>query len=401
MPPGAKRNPAFTDQFLVDHGAAAHSTVIMTTSGYLTDEAWQQIVPFLIKGLRKVVRDHAVSVGIDGQTANKLLIGLTFDGFKSHVKNLGELVVFADKNVLAVVEGRDSSEICQPFDRFVARAGKQRAALTLDKLRRSHITPVIDQWMLVLVGLEMLRDCALLRVWENSFVAVNLHPWHRVSWEDWLPKIQPFVQSAQKFDKEIVDLHSLLPATWKNEPLEMRVKWLGIIDKDRASWDINLMQQLRDAGMRLGLLATMYKIYTVEKQIQQNGSNFVTPTAQAVRAVHTPPARKLKDKSTMLYHLFNASQNNMSPAARFDHAVAVRNRTLGPVKGVQVSPYLDVQMSADNRRFLRLKPEDVNMYRVLQVCYAIVRAFKTSAYTICYTTGGHLQNNPAAQDCQT
>ena len=79
-------------------------------------------------------------------------------------------------NILAVVEGRDSSEINQAFDRFVAKAGKRRATLTLDTIRRSHITPVIDSWMLVLVGLQILRDCNSSDVWENSFLAVNMHP---------------------------------------------------------------------------------------------------------------------------------------------------------------------------------------------------------------------------------
>lgn len=44
----------FTDAFLREHGAAAYSKIIMTPSGYLTDEAWKKIVPFLILGLRQV-----------------------------------------------------------------------------------------------------------------------------------------------------------------------------------------------------------------------------------------------------------------------------------------------------------------------------------------------------------
>ena len=97
----------------------------------------------------------------------------------------------AENNIVAVVEGRDSSEINQAFDRFtavscrfVARAGKRRASIALDQLRRSHVTPIISQWDLVLVGLSMLRDCEQSKVWENSFLAVNMHPHHRISLED-------------------------------------------------------------------------------------------------------------------------------------------------------------------------------------------------------------------------
>ena len=51
---------------------------------------------------------------------------------------------------------------------------------------------------------------------------------------------------------------------------------------------------------------------------------------------------------------------------RFHHAVCVRNRTYGPVAGTTVSPYLDVEQTPDNIAMLRLKPDDINMYRVLQ-----------------------------------
>ena len=64
---------------------------------------------------------------------------MTFDGFKTHLKNLQQLLVFSEYNILAAVENRDSSEINQAFDRLVARAGKQRAARAIDQLLRSHV----------------------------------------------------------------------------------------------------------------------------------------------------------------------------------------------------------------------------------------------------------------------
>ena len=44
----------------------------------------------------------------------------------------------------------------------------------------------------------------------------------------------------------------------------------------------------------------------------------------------------------------------------------VRNRALGPIAGTTISPHLDVEISEDNKRFLRLSPDDLNMHRVLQ-----------------------------------
>ena len=100
----------------------------------------------------------------------------------------------------------------------MAKAGKKRAALAIDTLRRSHITPIIDQWMLVVVGLAMLRDCNTSNVWESSFISVNMHPLHRISFDDWLCKINNFVQAADKYEQEVVDVTELLPKCWLKTP---------------------------------------------------------------------------------------------------------------------------------------------------------------------------------------
>ena len=56
----------------------------------------------------------------------------------------------------------------------------------------------------------------------------------------------------------------------------------------------------------------------------------------------------------------------MLPQEKFAHAIKVRNRTLGPVAGTTVSPHLDVEVSEDNKFFLRLTKDDINMHKVLQ-----------------------------------
>ena len=113
MPAGNMVSTMFTDEFLLRHGAAPHSTIIMTPSGFLTSEAWVDIVPRLCKGLRAQVVKTAAKYGIDEATANKLLVALFFDGFGVHTKCLQQLQVFADANFLCACEDRDSSEINQ------------------------------------------------------------------------------------------------------------------------------------------------------------------------------------------------------------------------------------------------------------------------------------------------
>ena len=362
---GKVRNPVYTDAFLERHGAARHSSIIMTPSGFLTDEAWIELVPKLIRGIREKVRSVAVAMGISVANADKLQIGLTFDGFKSHLKNLLQLVMFRENGIICCVENRDSSEINQAFDRFVAKAGKKQAAVILDELRRSHVTPIITQWTLVMVGLTMLRDCDASNVWESSFMAVNMHPLHRIGVEDWIAKINNFVRTADKFaDEEVLDLSALLPAGWLKVAEPKRQRWLRMIKEDGESWDVSLISKLRKDGMPLSILANIFKIYHAEQRLNETktcnnaGPATPTPTTQTVP--------KKVEKGAMIYHLFKVPGSMMTPEQKFQHAITVRNRTLGPDHATTISPHLDVEVTPDNERFLSLKPEDINMYNVLR-----------------------------------
>ena len=57
--------------------------------------------------------------------------------------------------------------------------------------------------------------------------------------------------------------------------------------------------------------------------------------------------------------------STMSAMEKFDHAIKVRNRSLGPDLGTTVSPYLDVTITSDNQKFLNLGKDALNMYNVL------------------------------------
>ena len=356
---GKKKNQDYSDHFLAHHGAAEGSTIIMTESAFLNIPAWRKLVPKLSSSIRQIVEDAAKTFGIDGHTASKLKAMLALDGFKAHFEN-EMLVVLADLNILCACESRDSSAINQAFDKFVARAGKKRAARVIAMMARSHVVPIIDQWHLVLVGLAMLRDCSNSNVWQNSFIAVNMHPEYRLDLDDWLKKIAPAVNASDKFEKENVNLSDMLPKQWKETDETTKVKWLELIEEHNESWDVELIQELRAAGMNLQLLKNVFKLYHAEKTIRAGGGQ--QPTEEFV----TPP-KQIKTKHSMIYHIYNpGNDSGMSPLQKFEHAIAVRNRTLGPKKAITVSPYLDVHITDDNKKFLDLTDDDVNMHRVLQ-----------------------------------
>ena len=384
LPAGTNKNPVYTDEFLERNGAKKYSSVVMTPSGYLTADAWKIIVPKFVKGIRHHVRVKCAKYGIPKETADKLLVGLAFDGFKIHTEEFLQLIDFADNNCLCACENRDSSEMNQAFDRYVAKAGKKRAAETLDMLRRSHIDPVIDKWTLIMVGLAMLRDCDSSKVWESSFIAVNMHPLHRINYEDFMQKLSGFTRAADKFDDEVIDLSSMLPKSWLKLPTDQRKRWLKLVKDHDEEFDVNLISALRKDGMTLALVANMFRIYETEKKIE-NGHGATTykhdvqikTPALPTPALQTPTPKKPSPKDQpMIYHLFKVpTAFDMKPLEKFDHAVTVRNRTLGPKRGTTVSPYLDVEITSMNKRMLKLKADDVNMYNVLQqsTCRSDVR----------------------------
>lgn len=209
----------------------------------------------------------------------------------------------------------------------------------------------------------MLRDCDASNVWESSFLVVNMYPGHRIGFEDWLKKISGFVEAAEKFDTEVIDVTELLPKSWLTQPLSKRQEWLSIIDNENTSWDVDLVSKLRSAGMSLHNLANIFKIYHAEKRVAASIATKRAPGTPVRAQSNTTPT---PGKGSMIYHLYKPTGVSMTPEQKFQHMIKVRNRTLGPQKATTVSPYLDVHVTDDNKRFISLTADDLNMHTVMQ-----------------------------------
>mmetsp|Transcript_20420 Transcript_20420/g.37490 ORF Transcript_20420/g.37490 Transcript_20420/m.37490 type:complete len:186 (+) Transcript_20420:142-699(+) len=106
------------------------------------------------------------------------------------------------------------------------------------------------EWSLIHVGLAAVRYTKENpSLWVNSFIAVNLHPRHMLSFSDWCKKISPFVQSADSFDlvtQNKVNEYKLLPAVWRAlTPLE-KGNAVEIFKKHNSSWCVECIIELRD-----------------------------------------------------------------------------------------------------------------------------------------------------------
>lgn len=132
-------NKAFKN-FSQKHGAPPGSAVIPTPNAYMTDKVWNEISPAFAKGLRAlpVVRDYP-----------DLWMAITLDGYGSHLQ--GEaLQVFYDHKILIVKEEGDTSQVCQAYDKDVAKEDKRHHRSILSRVRVE--VHMVDQWMLVLVA---------------------------------------------------------------------------------------------------------------------------------------------------------------------------------------------------------------------------------------------------------
>eukprot|EP00966_Prymnesium_polylepis_P311659 7201433-Prymnesium_polylepis.1 len=128
LPPGHRRKPAYTDEFLVKHGASPGSCIVMTKTGYMTEEAWVEMAPKMVTGIRAmpVVKD------MPNWWVLKII-----DGFGPHTSSEKAMQIYWDAKILLLKEEADSSHINQSYDQEVAKTDKRSMRGALSFLRSS------------------------------------------------------------------------------------------------------------------------------------------------------------------------------------------------------------------------------------------------------------------------
>ena len=114
------------------------------------------------------------------------LMALTLDGFSSHLQEMGDST-FNEYTIALLVEDGDTSQTNQAFDQQKAKEDKRNMRNLLDTTR-SILGVQLDQWKLISTCIVALKR-STRSAWINSFIRVNLHPDHRLSFVDWIKKI--------------------------------------------------------------------------------------------------------------------------------------------------------------------------------------------------------------------
>ena len=111
LPPGKQRKAGYTDAFLVQHGAPAGSMVVMTPTGYMTEDAWVEMAPKMAMGIRSM----PVIVDMPDWWVLKII-----DGFGAHTSSDKAMEIYSEKKILLIKEEGDTSHVCQMYDQKVA-----------------------------------------------------------------------------------------------------------------------------------------------------------------------------------------------------------------------------------------------------------------------------------------
>ena len=233
--------PSLRGDLSEKHGLPVGSCVIATPDAFLTDDAWLELVSVLCKGIRQmpVVKDNP-----DWDFV------LTLDGFVSHMAPAA-LEIFLKCNIMSVLEDGDSSDTSQPHDQLKAKEDKQACRDLLD-MKQASSKQQLDQWDLITIcAIAVSRSKA--DAWISSFKRVNLHPDHRLDFEQWLDRIGSKIVAGEKFFKRRHTLHDMLPQFWKQMSVEDRRLAVEQIDRHHANKSVetwskqNLMVRLQSA----------------------------------------------------------------------------------------------------------------------------------------------------------
>ena len=104
LPPGVRRKTGYDEAFLIKHGAALGSTLVMTPTGYMTEEAWVEIAPSIAAGIRQmpVIRDNP-----------DWWVLKVIDGFGPHTSSEKAMAIYMEHKIVLVKEEGDTSHACQ------------------------------------------------------------------------------------------------------------------------------------------------------------------------------------------------------------------------------------------------------------------------------------------------
>lgn len=220
-PPRTFAGTKYVDKYGLPEG----SCVLMNETAYMDYETWLKVVKRLAPAIWKMpyIRDHPDWWAF-----------VTFDGFKLNVNVTEALKEFHDNKIKAATEEGGTSVLNQAYDQEQAKKDKSKARELLN-CARQKINAVVNQWTLIGVLIVCIKNMSGA-IWERSFKSVNLHPDFRVSFDDWIAKIKPYLSAGEQTYSRANEssLFDAMPEFWKNMDAKDRRDVVRMTDKFAA-----------------------------------------------------------------------------------------------------------------------------------------------------------------------
>ena len=342
------------------------SCVAMTPNAYMTDDTWHSLAEKMCYGIRSmpVIKDHP-----------DWWCGLTLDGFGLHVNVHVCQEIFAKHKIMICKEEGDTSQTNQAYDQFTARADKKLMNENMLAVRKT-LGAEMTQWHLIKIAADA-QSKIKKTTWINSFIKVNLHPKYRLSFDDWIKKLQlnGVLSSGTQFWKDGTSYYDAMPAFWRR---------MGVEQREEMVYDIDTMYRLTEEGKQVWSHANVKQlikfcslddipkaracylaakrddriITTTEADHRETLKRTLQQGLPAAGDPHHGDGQHTIDsffsfKPPELIAAFrnNESNNNEDKKKLYDHMCnhAAQSRW-NEDKAVEPSPYLDIEYTKDQSR---------------------------------------------------
>ena len=360
---GEKVKRGYTRAFLVKHGAAEGSCIVMTPNAFMTEEGWDTMMDFILPGIRLMphIVDHP-----------NWWTFLSLDGWGKHATSLKTLLKARGLRVMVAKEEGDSSQVNQPYDGEVAIQDKSMGRDLLSLLRTSTgITRgIVDQYGLVHVVLEILSADGAGTAWERSAIRCNMHPNHRVPFDQWVESLikRGVLQSGDNFKCEgEVNKYFLLPAFWRGMEPGERQRVASIVKHN--DWDVQCLQRLHsECGLPY---ADMQKVRVCCNVAEDNRESLQYPSNMpAPQHAHAaPPAHaQLVAEASATKGVINFTRCPVGLKGQplLDHQILFAKRRLKKGEKLQPSAHLDVEVTVEQELLFNRPIEDLTIRKILR-----------------------------------
>ena len=366
LPPGKQRKAGYTDAFLVQHGAPAGSMVVMTPTGYMTEDAWVEMAPKMAMGIRSM----PVIVDMPDWWVLKII-----DGFGAHTSSDKAMEIYSEKKILLIKEEGDTSHVCQMYDQKVAIDDKKSMRQSLAYLRESNklIKGTIDGWQLIHVALAAVRELDS-DSWIYSANKVNLKPSTRVSFEEWCKRISHYLQCGESsFKPEAVrDTYRLLSPFWHGmEPVEKKLA-ASIVKRFDNIYSIECVKELMDKvnvplsemqSLRVALDLALVDPSHLERSVPEATAVLAQP-AEVLAA----QANVVDVASGLVTFQLHPKAPDGSPLFKgtdlFDHLINMGRRSVPAGVDLVPCPGLNVEYTQQQQRLINPKAMDYAMHEI-------------------------------------